>query len=238
MTKLIALPDIALLGRRQHGFFEEFSHLSSGDLWTDTSGDSGAGWSAGDAVGGVAVGVTGATDNNEAYLHSTAAQFKIANDKPLIAEAYLQFTEANTDDANVFFGLADSIGANTLTDDGGGMKSSFSGAAIYKVDGGSNWNAIYSDGATQTIVELTAANAYDGVAKAAGGAAYQRLRIELDPRNAAVDVKFFIDGSLVYKMSGKTIASAVVMEAGFGVKAGGANEETLNVDYVMAYQLR
>jgi len=238
MTKLVALPDFALLARRQHGFFDDFEQLVPGGRWTDTSGDSGAAWSVASATGGVATGVTGATDNNEAYLHSTAGQFKLANDKPLTAEAYLQFAEANTDAANVFFGLADAIGANTLVDDGGGMKTSFSGAAFYKVDGELNWRVIYSNGATQTIVELNAENSYDRLAKTAGGAAYQQLRIELSPRNNAVDAKFFIDGTLVYKMSGKSISSATLMDAGFGVKAGSSNEETLNVDYALAYQLR
>ncbi len=238
MTRILALADSTLLRRSQHGFFDDFDHLTSGGRWTDTSADSGAAWSVADALGGVATGVTGATDNNEAYLHSTAGQFKIANGKPLIAEASVQFTEANTDDANVFFGLIDAIGAGTLVDDGGGMKASFSGAAIYKVDGETQWRVIYSDGTTQNSVLLDAASALDGLEKVAGGAAYQQLRIEMNPRNNVVDVKFFLDGNLVYKMAGQSFANAALMDLGAGVKAGGANEETLNVDYAMAFQLR
>jgi hypothetical protein len=238
MPKLLELPDELHLARLSYGFLDDFTHLVTGDLWTDTSGDSGASAAVADGVKGVVALVTGATDNNEAYLHQTAETFKFADDKPLIFEALVQFAEANTDDANVMVGLKDAWAADSILDDGAGPAASYSGAVFFKVDGGTRWNVEYSNGATQETAELTAANSLDGIAKTAGGAAYQRLRIEFQPHGTVGDVKFFIDDQHVYTFANVSYSSATDMEAGFGVKAGGANSETLNVDYAYARQKR
>lgn len=239
MSKLFELPDEALIGRSVHGFFDDFDHLVTADRWTDTSGDTTATVSVADGVGGICAVFTDGTDNNEAYLHNTTELFKFADAKPLMFEAYVQYTEANTDDANVLVGLMNAVGANSLVDDGVGPKADYSGACFYKVDGGTNWIVEFSDSTTQQTVELTAANSLDGVAKAAGGSAYQRLRIEFVPTAGSVaDVKFFIDDELVYVFNGVSYANATEMEAVVGAKAGDSNAETVNVDYLMAYQKR
>ena len=110
--------------RKQFGFFEDFETFVTGDLFTDTSADSGATIAVGDAAGGVNVLTTGATDNNEAYLLTTKELFKFAANKPLLFEARIQYAEANTDDANVCLGFMDAVGANSILDDGAGPKAS------------------------------------------------------------------------------------------------------------------
>lgn len=236
--KLISLPDEALLGRRAHGFFDDFDHLVTGDRWTDTSADSGASVAVADAVGGVASLVTGGTNNNEAYLHSTAELFKFADAKPLVVETRLQYAEANTDDANVMFGLIDNVAADTLQDDGAGPKSNYAGALFFKADGDTLWSVEYSNGATQQTVQLTAANSLDRVDHTAGGADYATLRIEFAPYGGVGDVRFFLNDSLVYAFTSVSYSNATEMEVAVGLKAGGANSETANVDYVFAYQAR
>lgn len=238
--KLLELPEQVLLGKREYGFFEDFLDFVSGDLFTDTSGDTGAAVANVDAAGGQVTLTTGGTDNNECYLLTTKEPLKIADDKPIVFGARLKFSEANTDDANVAAGVMNAVGADSIVDNGAGLKTNFSGAAFYKVDGGTNWKVMASDGATQSWnVELTAANSLDKVAKVAASSAFQDLRIEIMPISSTkAEVRFFIDDTLVYKFADVTFANATEMNAFVGNKAGGANSEVCTVDYVYAYQLR
>lgn len=226
------------VGRRQFGFFEDFLEFVTGDLFTDTSADSGATIAASDAAGGVAVLTTGGTDNNEAYLLTTKELFKFANNKPLVFESRVQYAEANTDDANVCMGFMDAVGADSILDNGAGPKASYSGAVFFKVDGGTNWNVETSLAGSQTTTELTAANSLDKTAKTAGGASYATFRIEAIPISSTqAEVSFWIDGVHVAKHL-LTYTSATEMMAFVGVKAGGSNSEVVNVDYIAAYQTR
>lgn len=239
MPKLLDnIPDEALYAKTVFGFHHDFLEFVSGDVLADTSGDTGASWAASDAAGGVAVGLTGGTDNNEAYLHTTKELFKFAANKPMFFEARIQYAEANTDDANVCLGFMDAVGANSIVDDGAGPKASYSGAVFFKVDGGTRWNVETSISTTQNTTELTAANSLTKSAQTAGGSSYQTLRIEVIPFSSTqADAMFYIDGSLVYKQT-FTYTNATEMMAFVGVKAGGSNEETVNVDYIQAYQQR
>lgn len=223
-----------------HGVVEDWPAKDT-NVWTTTSADSGTA-TVGDGAGGVCVlapGAGAATDNNEVYIQ-TKELYKIAANKPLVAACRLQFAEANTDDANVFFGVLDAPIANTLVDNGAGMKTSFSGAAIFKVDGSNLWQCIYSDGSTQTLSgPLTAAVALNKVAQTAGGSAYQLLEIEMRPFSATrLEVIFKINGVCVFKMMERTYASATEMALAAGAKLGGANAELVNIDYIFALQKR
>jgi len=178
-------------------------------------------------------------DNDEVYLESPNETFKFAADKPIILEGKVQFTEANTDDANVIFGLLDAVGANTLVDDGAGPKASYSGMVFFKEDGQTLWSVEASIAGTQTTAQLTAANSLDKVAKTAGGASYQKLRIEFRPfSSTAAEILFFIDDVHVYRIANFTYTSATEMQIGVGIKNGAGNLETLNIDYIGCYQLR
>jgi hypothetical protein len=237
---LVDLHD-ALIKRRTISIWDDFTWYVTAHNWTTVVSDSGT-VAVGDAAGGIIVLTPSdgtVADNDEAYLKSTNEVFLIANNKPLLAEARVQFTEANTDDANIFFGVADAIGANTLVDDGAGMKTSFSGAAIYKVDGGTVWKCISSKSTTQTIsTSLTTA----------GGATPQTLRIEIRPVTSTVaEVTFWVDGVQLRESTSRgeapikhqlTYTSATEMQVGAGVKNGFTNLETLNIDYVAVEALR
>lgn len=238
MTKILDLPDDVLLGIRQHGFFEDFNEFVSGDLFTDTSADTGAAVANVDAAGGRVTLTTGATDNNECYLLTTKETFLFANDKPIEFGCRLQYAEANTDDANVCFGLMNAVAADSILDNGGGPKATYSGAVFFKVDGGTRWQVESSLGGTQSTTDLTAANSLDKQAKTAGGASFQKFKIEVQPISSTeAEVKFYIDDVLVAKHT-LTYTSATEMMAFVGVKAGDTNSEVVTVDYVYAYQLR
>lgn len=226
------------VARRQFGFHEEFNEFVTGDLGTSLAADAGSSVAVGDEVGGVITITTGGTDNNEAMWKSTKELFKFANNKPLVFEARVQFTEANTDDANVFVGLADAAGANLMVDDGGGSKSSYSGVAFLKVDGATRWSIQSSVGSSKTTTDLTATNSIDKTAKTAGSSSYQTLRIEFIPISSTeADVNFWIDGVQVGKHS-LTYTSATEMQAALYIKAGGSNSEVLKADYCDAWQDR
>ncbi len=241
--KALELPPAADLGRLYHGFYEDFQYESG--RWTTIASDAG-GSNILDQVGGVMeLDASDATvaDNDEVYIH-TAEVFLFASGAPLIAEAYIKFIEANTDDANILFGLMDGIAANHLLDNGGGPAASYAGAVFFKVDGSTYWQAESSDGATQktTLLDGTqpvmqGSNA-TGEAQTAGGA-WQRLTIDWRPKSSSrADVAYFIDGVLVAKHVDFTYANATEMAVVAGVKNGGANEEKLDLDYVFAYQKR
>jgi hypothetical protein len=243
MTKLLPLPDNYQLGRRVHGFFDDFYEFVTGDLWTKvTAVDGGA--TIQDAAGGriaISTAVDSAAGDEDTYLKSNKESFKFAADKPLLLEAYVQFTEANTNDAAVIVGLMDAVAADAIVSGGTGPKSSYSGAVFFKVKDGTVWQCESSVGATQVTTELTAANANNlsRQAQTAGGASFQRLRIEFQPLTSAVgEVRFFIDDALVAKHA-ITFTSATEMQVILGARDGSAgNEETLVVDYCACYQLR
>ena len=238
MTKLLQLSDPVKL-RRQFGLFDDFTEYADTQRFTKTAADAGSSVALdASGVGGVLQLATGATNNNEAYVESTAELFKFAADKPLRLDARVQFAEAATDDANVIVGVMDAPGANTLIDDGGGPKASYSGAVFFKEDGQTVWSAESSLGATQTTTQLTAAHSLDGAAHTAGGSSYQDLSIEFQPNTSTEgEVRFWINDVLVAKHS-ISFGSATEMTVFAGVKAGGANSETLNIDYMSCMQLR
>lgn len=237
MTKLLDMLD-PLEKRRTAGFFEDFlDDLDTNrfaatltDLGTAVVGDSPAGVLVLTASDGTVA------DNDEAYVEHVNEVFKFADDKPLLFEARIQYSEAATDDANVCLGLMDAVAADAILDNGGGPKASYSGAVIFKVDGGTVWQCETSIAGVQTTTASS---------RAAGGAAYQTLTIEFKPFSATqADVMFYVDGAQLLDSAGRaikhtlTFTGATEMQAFAGIKNGSANNEILSIDYLACYQLR
>lgn len=235
---LIDLPEL-LRGRRMFAIEDDFNHYVTADQFTTVATDSGT-----VAVNDAAYGIVtltpsdgSVTDNDETYIKSTKELFLFAANKPLVAEARLKFTEGATDDVNIFFGVKDAIAANTLVDDGAGMATSFSGACIYKVDGGLVWKFITSLGATQTISTSTTLST---------SSSYQVLRIEVNPINSTqAEAIPYVNGVQLRDANDKpikhtfTYTSATEMQVGAGIKNGAdTTAEALLIDYIAAAQLR
>lgn len=217
-----------------HGFHDDFEANSlDADRWVVTASDGGAAAHSDGAGGVVQLGpsnsVAGAED--EIYLHQTLETFLFAAGKPLVFEARVKITEANTNQANVFVGLMNAVAANALQDADAGPKSSYSGAGFFKVGGSTVWQAEASIGTTQ--------DTDTSVGTAATGTWYQ-LRIEFEPGSGVTDgtVRFYLDGSLVHTATSFDYTSATEMEAVVGVKAGSANEDLIDVDFVSCWQAR
>lgn len=235
VIEVLTLPANLRTGRRAALFEidDDFDHWVDGDLWTETA-DAGATGTTGvtDAVNGVMSVFCDGDDNDEAYLHTTYEVALFADDKPFFFEARVALSEANTDDANVFVGLSSAALANTLTDNGAGPPATYSGACFYKVDGGTAWAAEVSDGSTQTAVTLSTSTF-------PGDGTFQRLGIEFVPTAAnTADINFYLDGVLVGTASDFDYSNATEMHLVFGVKAGGANEEELKIDYATFSKVR
>lgn len=230
----------ALEKRRTFGVFDDFEWFISPHRWTSVLTDSGTA-AVGDASKGILVLTPSdgtVADNDEAYVRTTNEVLLIAENKPIVVEGKIQFTETAAGVYNAFVGCLDAIGADTLVDNGAGMKTTFSGAAIYKVDGGTVWKCISSKSTTQTISTSTTS---------AGGSSYQTLRVEIRPVSSTVaEVTFWVDDQqLIDSTSNKPIkhtmnfTSATEMHVGAGCKLGaGTNNDVLNIDYLAWEMLR
>lgn len=208
--------------------FTEFDQTATVGNWvqvTDAAGTTGLNTSI--LGGALNINATN-TDNNETYELSASKAFKFAASKPLWFEAKIQLTEANTDDANFIIGLSSTGSANTLVDDGGGPPSNYSGAVFFKVDGGTVFQFETSNATTQNTT--TNAGAF------VSATAY-RVGFRFDPNDGTTGkVTPYIDGVAGTTLD-ITLASAAAMGIVMGVKAGGANAETLTVHHVRCVQI-
>lgn len=224
--------------RRNVEWFEDFLEDLDAAKITNTK-DGTATTAVGDAANGLVTLTTAATDNNENYLLSVNESFLIAADAPLIAECRVLIAQGNTDDLNFAFGFMNAVGANALQDNGAGPKATYSGAVFYMVDGDTLLNVSYNDAGTAKTRRLEADLSLTNEDETGASASYQTLRIEIRPKTSAYcDVLFFRDGSLVAKFTDQAYANAEAMMVFVGIKAGGANDETLVVDYLLAAQRR
>lgn len=234
MSNVLKFPPSWQNIKQQYELFDDFFSDQSDLSWVDTITDSGTAL-VNDAVNGVMVLTPSdgtVADNDEVYLASANELFLYAADKPFVGRCRLKFVETTSGVYNAFFGFASAIGANTLVDDGGGMRASGSVAAIYKVDGETVWRCVTRNNGVATVSQSTTT---------AGGASYQELEIEVVYLNSTqVQVVFRVDGvALKDATTGLpivhtvTVASATEMQIGAGAKLGAAtNNDTLSIDYI------
>lgn len=238
--RMLANDDCLNVRQLTFTLWDDFTEFVTGDVWTSVLTDSGT-IATEDAAGGVLLFTASdgtVADNDEVYLKSTKEVFLFADDKPLYGAWRLKFTEANTDDANVAMGFMDAVAANSILDNGGGPKASYSGATFFKVDGGVVWKFQTSIGAVQTTTTLS------DVA-AAGDGTYRIFEIECRPRSSTlmevipkINGKQCLDSNYVPVKHLVTFTGATEMQAFVGLKNGDTNLETLRLDYVAARQLR
>lgn len=185
-----------------------------------------------DGVKGVVAISPGAADNDEIYVCSSVELYKFAANKAFVAEACIQFSEANTDDANVVFGFMSTVAANSIVDSAGGLQATGDYVAIWKIDGGTKWRCgVQANGTPNPTTDVDTETT-------AGGSSYQTLRVEVEVTSSTEGVaKFWVDGVNI-QTTHFAYASATEMAAMLGVKNGSANRETLNIDDLGVAQLR
>jgi hypothetical protein len=188
-------------------------------------------------INGVCRLFTDTTDNNEVAVRSTTEPFLFGTNRKIYGRFKIQYTENDTNKANVLVGFQNAIAANSITDNGGAVRTTGSNLVIYKLDGGTVWRcqSMCNGTATDSISTTTA-----------GGAAAQVLEIEAeDWDGVSMKVTFKVDGVYLKDSLGNiirhtvAIASATEMNVGVYVKTGGgAGGETVDVDYIYAAQRR
>lgn len=215
-------------------FVDDFLYLN-----TDESGSEGF-WlldannggtiAATDAHGGVVAltaSDTSDADNDESYLISVNEIYKPAANSLAIFTARVKLTEANTDDANIVFGLlgGDTTDVENTIADNGGITDANTYIAIHKDDGGLVWEGGVRDTAADEDTDIGAFTS----------GAWTELKIVVDSMDggAAATVTFSVNG-VAGGTKPFTLSSAGEMRLILGVKNGGANLETLLIDKVTA----
>ncbi len=212
--------------------------ISTSD-WTATLTDTGT-IAVGDGSNGIAT-ITpsdgSVADNDEAYLASAKALWQFGTNRDIYGRCRLSWTETSATIYNVGFGFMNAVGANTIIDDGGGVKVSGSTLAIYKVDGGAVWKTA---SACNGVSIVNTSNT------PAVGATYYDLEIFCENFDGVtMEASFKVDGQFLKDTNGNIIrhvvpiASSALMQLWVGAKLGAAtNNDTTLVDYLYGSQSR
>ena len=184
---------------------------------TTNSGTTGTLAAAAGYLGGcMRFGASDATDldNDETYIGTEDETYILANGKDIWFEAEVKFTEANTDDANVFVGLCGVRTADMLIDDGAGVILAQPAIGILKVDGGTTWNGVLKHTTSQATSVLATRNS----------GAWEKLGFHV-VSNTSVD--YYVNG--VKRATRTSQIPTGTMGIVFGVKNGNSNNETVYV---------
>ena len=229
--KTFVLPPDVLMADRQLAFSETFLTTATSSRGVLTAAGTAAVLNV--SGGGVAL-PTSTTDNSKSGFKPVGNIVLLAAGKTAWMGAKLQYSEANTNSANLLVGFISTVIASAMQNDGAGPPSSYSGAVFFKTDGGSaNWSVEVSNGGTQSTTELSASNTLDKLAKPAAGSAYQYLEVLIYPKsNTYADVIFKIDGVTVFKVMDWTLTSIAAMSPIAMIMAGSTTAETLNLKRV------
>lgn len=214
---------------RNLNYFEDFIAADAGSRFTSTD-DGGTGTNALlDGHGGWYNVVTAAADNDYHLMSSGAEFIKFQANKPAYVETKLKLTEAATDDSNWVFGFTDTLTTGFLANDGGGPAASYDGAVFFKVDGTMAIQFESSNAGTQ----VTTAS----VAPFVSGTEYT-LGILFNPGDGTTGTLTPYVNGVAGAAHSITLAGLEEMHLVFGVKSGGANAETLSVDYLFVEATR
>jgi hypothetical protein len=241
-------PEITL--RRNFRVFDDFGEgYTTGQRWTTINSGAGTNTLSSSLEDGVLVMANGSNTNDAQGIYLTTPSFLWASNTNHVAEALIQFSEASTNNANIFVGFSSVNTASLLVNASGGMNTSFTGAGIWKQGGSLNWRTISSQSTTQTINNTTNY-------ATAGQSGYQRLRIEVNIVNGVAEIVYRIDQAGTNPPGGGTtpvlttaslqrpikdyitLSSPAAMYLVALVKNGTTSSETLNIDYFSGWKVR
>lgn len=218
----------------QYELFDDFFNLDT-VRWASVDDAATGTNTANDVAGGQVSIVTAGADNDYHLMTSTKKIFQFLAGKPVFFEAEFSLTEAAANAANLVFGLTSVTTAGFLADNGGGPPSTFDGAVIYKVDGAMALKFATSKGTAQTI------NA--SLCAFVSGITY-RVGFAFDPCDGVTGLvtPYVADvtNGVTYTAPGHKIVLSGLGAMGlvYGVKAGGANAETLKVNSIRCVAAR
>ena len=169
-----------------------------------------------DAHGGVLSISPDGDDNDEAYVSTMSEILLIQAGKFANFAATVKLAEVDVDNTNIIIGLSDNAAADFLQDDGAGPAASFDGVCIFKVDGGTVWQAITSNVASQNIDTNLGAFTDD---------TWTDFLITVDPNDGVTAiVKFYINGVLG-ATEDLVLAGLAEMHVVMGIKQGDTEAE-------------
>lgn len=249
---MLELPNLppSFLGSANQMLVDNFNVYSSGGTWTTVADNSGTIATGNFTPSGILF-TTGGADNNYAYTYATNYNYIMTAARPCVAEFIFKYTEVATTGHNVVMGFTDSAVAGSLVSNGAGVAASFSGAQIYKVDGGSAWKVTSSVGTTQST------NTVKTLVPGAG--VLTRARVEIRYVNGGAEITYWMGGvnplgsstsnpqmgqlldattgrPIKHTISSTTLASAAQMSPLFGIKAGTGAAYTAYLHRVAAAQ--
>ena len=245
--------------RRGSYFDDDFFWFSSGNQWTDALTNSSAPTVSSTIQDGVLVMVNTGATNDACFIYTTdKIALWSATSNPggtaqpcsgitLMGECLIQFSEASTNNANIWFGFSSVVTVSQLVNASAGPATSFTGAGLYKQGGSLGWKTVSSQSTTQNLNTV-------GNFTAAAQTGYQRLRVQCEIVNGIMEITYFIDNGggmqqCTYSSSSARpgtnlikdyipLSSPAAMSFGIGVKNGTSAAETLNVDYMASWKLR
>lgn len=174
-------------------------------------------------------------DNDEAYISLPNEVFLFATGKPLYKRARLRFTEVAAGVANVAFGGMNAAVADSIVDNGAGLKVSGSTIGVYKVDGEQVWRFVTANNSASTVTKSN---------RAAVAATWYDVEIFAEDNgdgtlacSAKVDGQYLCDANNRVITHTVAAASATEMTMFAGIKLGAAtNNDTLKVDFWLGKQ--
>jgi hypothetical protein len=220
-------------------FFDDFLLDQSDINYIDTITDTGTAV-AGDAVNGVVVLTPSdgtVADNDECYIESPNEFLRFGTNREIYIRQKFTATINTVSAINFAVGACDAPGADTIADNGAGVKTSGSTLAIEKRDGESNFRCTSSCNGTSTttLSNLAVASATNYVCEI----------ICKDWDGTSMQVTYKVNGDYLKDSDGDpirhrvAIASSTEMALFAGIKLGAAtNLDLLNLDYWFASQTR
>jgi hypothetical protein len=204
---------------------------AANDIWQVVKGTGGALVLANKAGGWVNI-PTAASNHDYVAFFTQEPIFKFASNMLLSWEVMLNITEANTNTASWFCGFT-SVTTTGFISNAGIPPASFSGAVIYKTEGGLTVNAMTSNTTTQNSAS-TITSEVSGTTLIVG--------MSLNPNDNVTGIVTYYVSTVAsnvrtFVTSGTlnlTLASLSNMYFGFGINTASANAETLTVDYAQA----
>ena len=242
-SRLVSTPIMENI-RLQSEMSDDFLSYTDTQQWTKLAADANATVAIEASDDGILKLNTGdLTDNNEAAVRTTNKLWTFTANTTLVAESGIQFTQGDTNKANIAFGMSSAIGANWLLDNGGGPAASQSAMMVYTIDGSTYLKCCSQVGTNQTISTSTAVPS---------GNVTLRVEGEAQP-DGSVDVCFFYKDStssgilkdsttglpIKHKILSNDVSNAAAMYVGGYVKAGGtSSNETLRMDWIRTAKTR
>jgi hypothetical protein len=248
-----------LQNRRTSWLFDDFHSYTDTQLWTKTlTGSATAPTVTNPAASNGVISLGNVADqiNASAIVATTLKNWTFAANRPMFAEASIQYTEAATNNAAIFFGFASAMGATFLANTTSVPIVTGSAAGIYKLFGETVWRALLNVNGVQVLSGLTIESSQPSATTT-----FQTLRVQVDIVGTNVEATFFVGqrdtpgGDASYPVGLTQLreaasglarpvklrlayASSAAMSVSAKVKQLTAAPETLVVDYMAVGNLR